>query len=413
LTDAGGGAEAPTIPAPEFADRRRRAAEAAADQGLGGLVVWSRGGTSVDWYGDVMYLANHHSPFAQIPDSPKWSNRGHAAVVLPVAGEATLVTDTLEDPDDLPRIEHAVASANVVGTVAEVVRASGMAKRPVGIVGRETLLARAHAELAERLGPEVELRWADDLLEGLRVIKSDSELAMMRHAARVGGEWMRRTLEAAEPGRTEADVVAAGLAYLTAHGGYPYDVAIASGPRSSRYWGSFAIPHWNCERRLAEGDLLHCDLWGPVRGYLSDITRSTVVGAAATDAQRDVLEGAVALIAHIIAAMRPGVTFSELYAHGAAWLAEHEFAAHVSGAGEAGHAFGEIFPAFGHSLGLGIENPAIVAGDDRTLEPGMVVAVEGMVGRPHTGAAGHEDVAIVTADGVEVITSGCPARWWT
>lgn len=58
----------------EFLQRQHRAVERAAEQGFDALLVWSRGGTSVDFYGDVMYLANHHSPFP--PTKIRRSGRG-------------------------------------------------------------------------------------------------------------------------------------------------------------------------------------------------------------------------------------------------------------------------------------------------------------------------------------------------
>ena len=43
----------------EFAERRRKAAARASEEGLTGLLVCGRGGGAVDRYGDVAYLTDH------------------------------------------------------------------------------------------------------------------------------------------------------------------------------------------------------------------------------------------------------------------------------------------------------------------------------------------------------------------
>jgi Xaa-Pro aminopeptidase len=42
----------------------------------------------------------------------------------------------------------------------------------------------------------------------------------------------------------------------------------------------------------------------------------------------------------------------------------------------------------------------------------MCLAIEALLGRPGVGGAGFEHNVIVGAEGCEVITAACPARWW-
>ena len=70
----------PTVPAEEFAERRRRAAAAARARGLAGLLVCSRGGGTLDRYADVLYLKNFYTHFPFIPDfEGTWSEIGRAS----------------------------------------------------------------------------------------------------------------------------------------------------------------------------------------------------------------------------------------------------------------------------------------------------------------------------------------------
>ena len=68
-------------PAAEYQSRWKRAHAESAARGLEGLVVWSRGGATVDAYADVLYLSNHYSPFPLVSDIlPHWSGRAHSAL---------------------------------------------------------------------------------------------------------------------------------------------------------------------------------------------------------------------------------------------------------------------------------------------------------------------------------------------
>jgi Xaa-Pro aminopeptidase len=400
-----------SIPPQEFKERQARALRAAADRGLDGLLVWSRGGTSVDFYGDVLYLANHHSPFPPNQDTTRWAGRSYSALVLPVEGGPTLVVDLPDPPLDRLQVDDVRATLRVPQTAAAVLREKGLAAGRVGLVGRDTLLVSHLRTIEEALGGPFSFEPADEILDRMRMVKSDNELPLVRHAAEVGVGWMRTMMEAVEAGKTEGDIVGEGLRYLAAHSGYPYDLGVASGPNSHQF-ERIGIPSWDSSRPLENGDLLHIDMWGPVETYYTDFVRSTVVGGKPTPEQRRVLEGSIALIEHVIAGVRPGVTIGSLYDRGAGWLAENGFEAHRADSVASGTEFGNLFPAFGHSIGLGLEHPWIIDGEPTLVEQNMVLAIECAVGLPAVGAAGFEQDLLVTAEGHEVLTSGCPSTWW-
>lgn len=103
--------------------------------------------------------------------------------------------------------------------------------------------------------------------------------------------------------------------------------------------------------------------------------------------------------------MLPGATIGRLHDAGVEFLTENDFPAH-------GH-FEGFWPSFGHSLGLGTERPFVVAGAPEVLEPNMVLTIEIVVGTPEVGSAGFEEMLLVVDGGVEVLSSGCPARSWS
>lgn len=404
---------AQTVDRAEFRERQRRATEGAAERDLDALVVWARGGTSVDFYGDVLYLANHHSPFPPNQDTPQWSARSYSGLVLPVGGEPVLVVDLPEFDPEAICVGEVRSNLHVPQTLARALRELGLDSGRLGLSGRDTLLVSQLRLIEAELGHEVAFEPADEILERMRMVKSSAELELVRRAAEVGIGWMRTMLEAVEPGRTEGDVVGEGLRHLAANGGFPYDAAIASGPRSQYFFSRLAIPTWDSRRELEVGDLLHIDAWAAIDGYYTDFVRSTVVGGEPTAEQRELLEGSIAIIDHIVEAVRPGVAIGDLYARGAAWMVENGFGEHRAELESSGTDFGNLFPAFGHSFGAGLEPPWIIDGEPTVVEENMCLAIEALLGRPGVGGAGFEHDVIVGADRCEVITAGCPARWWS
>jgi Xaa-Pro dipeptidase len=397
----------------EFAGRREAAKQKAKESGFDALLVWSRGGHTVEAYGDLYYLTNFHSIFPAVPDRVTWASRGHGALILPVDGDPVLITDYLDDPEDRIKVSDVRCVPDITVSTVDALRDMDLLDRKIGLVGGMSFLMSAFRRMEARAGNrKLDFIAADDILERMRLIKSPAEIALIRHAASVGVKWMDATLGAAIEGNTEGDAVGEGLRVLAAHGGVQQDIAIASGPFASNYMGSSGIPHWNAVRPMQNGDLVHCDQWGPVNAYYTDFARSTVVGGKPTGAQRELLEGSVALIHHIIAGIKPGqVTFGDLYARGQKWLDDNGFANHKSSADET-NAFSNQFPCFGHSIGLGIDGPWITEDETTLVEENMTLAIEALVGRPGVGACNFEENVIVHADGAEIITAPCAAKRW-
>lgn len=394
---------APSISREEFETRQCSVAEAARDRGYSAIVVWSAG-LPTAWHGDVLYLANHHAMVCQLPRSRVLHSSSFSALIVPADSEPVLLTTTLDDTDGRIAVDDARRATHLPHAVAAVLVEKGLATGRIGLVAHETMLASSYHALAASLNGSVALEPCDEVLEAMRAIKSPAELALMREAAEVGIGWMATTMEAIQEGRTEGEIVGEGLRFLAAAGGVPYDVIFASGPNAEYIWGSSGIPHWNCDRKLATGDLVHCDLWGPARdGYYTDFARSTVVGGRPTGAQLDVLEGSIELVESIVAEIRPGVTFGELNERGLRWLTENGFRdANAEGGGHS-----DVYPSFGHGLGLGVEYPQLIAGDPTVVQPNMVIAVETKL-----GGAFFEHNVVVTETGHELLTDASPSRWW-
>jgi len=387
---------APPLPArEEYLERQQRTRAALAEAGLDGLLAFGSHG----WPWAVRWLADYQSGFS---GSSIHDEKGYAAVVLPVEGEPIVVIDQRGLPGELA-VDDARTFESVIEGTAGALRDSGLLGKRIGIAGEGAMLDRHRRGIEAALGAELPLVPADAIVEPLARVKSPVELDCLRYSNAVGSAWMKAMMEAVEPGLTEADLVLAGLPVLLRGGGFPADVVAGSGnpakPQAPR-----GIPSFNCERKLAVGELLRLDCLGPVRSYGCDMARSTCVAATPTEAQHTVLEQAIEFVETLIAAVKPGVTHEEVHDVGTAWMVERGYPPHAY--------FEGFWHAFGHQMGLTTEGPHISPGETDPIVAGQVLALEIVVGTPETGGISHEEVIIVHKDENEVITASCPQRWW-
>ncbi len=388
----------PAIPLAEFAERRRAAAAAARDAGFDALLACSRGGGTLDRYGDVQYLANYVTSFPYIPDLPgAWRARAHAFLILTADGDATLVADgAVDDAIALPAAAVR-PTEDGIAAVADSLRALKLEDGRIGLVGADVLTVAADRALRALLPGA---RWPDaqSLLTRLRMIKSPAEIALLRHASAVGGATLDAMMTAAVPGATHGDVVAAGMGVLAPAGGALYNSFMASGRGGE---GGYVVrrnfPTWGATAPLQAGEWFRIGLSGAVEGYVFDHSRSKPIGNP-TNQQIAVFEDAVAIVEAAIAAIRPGVT------------AEDVAAAGLEAQRRRNYPNDGVFSGLGHGVGLGWDAPWLAPGDKTTLAPGMVLCVERTIRRD--GYLGDfEETVVVTEQGCER-SSTARTRWW-
>jgi Xaa-Pro aminopeptidase len=264
-----------------------------------------------------------------------------------------------------------------------------------GVEAAHLTLARSRwleAHLAAAGDPAKTLVPTERLIERLRVVKDDHEVAALCRAARLLSSVAQHLRPAVRAGLRELEVAAWIDSALKTAGftRYAFDTIVASGPNG-------AHPHARAgERRLATGDLVVLDFGGVYDGYCVDLTRTFALGEPSGEARR-VHAAVLAAQRAAIAAVRPGVRASDVD------RAARDVLSHAG----LGEAFGH---GTGHGLGLEIhEEPRIAApnqgrDDDVALEPGMVFTVEPGAYLPGWGGVRIEDDVLVTDTGCEVLT---------
>ena len=382
----------------EFAERRSRAAEMADAEGLKGLLVCSRGGGTLDRFGDVFYLANYYTSFPYIPDLPQvWSGRAHTFVVLSAKGECILVTDAPNDGQTALAEEDVIYTDLVLDGVLDAMQRLEMESGSVGLIGGDVLPVDTYQNLAARL-TNVEWTKAQHILVKLRSVKSPDEIELLRSASELGSQALEAMMSAAEPNSTHGDIVAAGMAVLAPAGAALYNSFMASGrggenPQAVRC----NFPTWGSNEPLANGQWFRIGLSGVLNGYYFDLSRSKAIGAP-TNQQIELFEAAIDIVEAAIAEIRPGVT------------AEAVAKAGLAKQTAMGYPNDGVFSGLGHGVGLGWDAPWLAAGDKTIIEPGMVLCIERTI-RKNGYLGDFEETVVVTEDGCEKIT-GAQMRYW-
>lgn len=249
----------------------------------------------------------------------------------------------------------------------------------------EAVTYSGYQTLTEKLDG-LELRPVKRWVEDQRLIKAEAEVAAIREAAAKVDRALARFLTQLEPGRTEREMMLHLECELAAEDTEPaFPVIVASGESASR---PHAVPG---SRRLAEGEMLKIDVGGVYDGYRSDLTRTYFVGdadAKFAEIYRLVLQAQEAALA----VAGPGVPCREV----------DSAARQVIVDGGYGEAFSH---GLGHGVGLEVhEGPRVSAKSEDVLRPGMVVTIEPGIYLEGWGGVRIEDLALVTEDGVEVLT---------
>ena len=242
-------------------------------------------------------------------------------------------------------------------------------------------------QLRKVLRSNLRLREAPPLIERMRMVKDDEEIASLRCAVRLGASLFDVALKMIRPGTKEIEV-AAEMEYearKTGAEGMSFETIIAAGPRS-------ALPHGRASTAaIPATGFVVCDFGIILAGYCSDMTRTVHVGKPNADAEKmydAVREAQQAAIDRV----RPGVSVGEV---------DHAARKVLTARG-----FGKYFThSTGHGVGLEIHEPPRVArGQSDLLRSGMVITIEPGVYVPGTGGVRIEDMVVVTEGGCEVLT---------
>ncbi|MGH2540907.1 MAG: M24 family metallopeptidase [Actinomycetota bacterium] len=236
----------------------------------------------------------------------------------------------------------------------------------------------------------------DHLMQQVRLVKTDEEIAIIEEACAIGDAVTQRALDSTRAGRRENEVAGDAMQTLYYMGGEMAHVItpfVASGEHMSP-------PHRICTDKIIRNrDLCFIDIGAMWNGYFADIGRTTVVGKPSPlqkQVYRAVYEGLMAGVGE----MRPGRTNQDVADAVIAEVAEHGFG-------------DNLFSLFiGHGIGMGANEPPYIGetlpgSTVFDLKPGMVFAVEPLVwvaDVPGGGGVRIEDMVLVTESDPRILS---------
>lgn len=252
-----------------------------------------------------------------------------------------------------------------------------------------SLTVKQHARLRELLAPGWELVPCAGIVEHLREVKDEQEVARIRAAAELGDQALTGLLEGGLIGRNEREVAIDLELRMRRLGAQApsFPSIVASGEHG-------ALPHAEPrEVEIKRGVLVTIDWGAYLDGYCSDCTRTYATGVIGEEA-RAVYELVLRAQEAAVAAVCAGTSGREV---------DGVARSIIEQAGHAEH--------FGHGVGHGVgmeihEAPRLSrTASDEPLRAGNIVTVEPGVYVPDRLGVRIEDLALVGEHGCERLTS--------
>jgi len=266
---------------------------------------------------------------------------------------------------------------------------------------------RRFVELLRARHPRAEIRNLNPILDGMRSVKSEREIAMIRRASQIAGLGLMEAMRSTEPGVTEYQLDAAAR-YV-----FAVNDARLEGYRSITASGTDNINNMHYFRNtstLRDGDLVLMDYAPDYRYYVSDIGRVWPVNGTYNPSQRELLQFVLEFHKAVLSRIRPGVTAAEIHAE-AKKAMEPVFARTTFSKPIYEKAARTLVDTgggvFSHTVGMAVHD---VGGyRDGPLEPGQVFSVDPQMWvREENLYLRFEDTVVVTETGVENFTDFLP-----
>ncbi len=315
---------------------------------------------------------------------------GSSGVLIITADKLVVATDSRyyeQVRQQCPDWELAEVGYDFVGQMLELLRRLELAGRRLGFEANHISVATL-LDWERALSGRLVLVNTTGFVTALRICKAAEEIAAIKKAVALADEAWGHISAWMQPGMTEQQVAWELESYMRVHGAtaLSFETIVASGPNSAK-------PHAGItDRQLQKGEPITLDFGCVVDGYCSDLTRTVSLGEPQDkkylEIWNTVLQAQQAVMQTATADM-PGDAVDKLARDVIKQAGYKDFFGH----------------SLGHGVGLAIhEDPRysltyrdkVPAGAVMTVEPGIYI--------PGWGGVRIEDMVVVRANGLKVLT---------
>ncbi|AGY91427.1 hypothetical protein SPICUR_02060 [Spiribacter curvatus] len=369
----------------EYTRRRHEVADAMGGDALDALLVTDPA--------DIGYLTGYNTFEVSVHTALLLTagDPGSAILQVPSIETGPAVTTARVDAVFGYRWEGA---AGAVDQMAAIIRDLGLT--PTGTrIGMDRWSASLRSGFRDGLAaalPEADLTDASGLVDAIRIVKSDAEIALLRESARITETGIAAAEQLIAPGVTDQQLAAAGSAAMINAG----SEFMSLQPIVTAGWRSSVI-HCNHQRHtVAAGDPVFLEFGSAWHRYTAPMMRTRVAGSV-TDDMRRVADGIRDIHTSLIEQMRPGVSIDTAAAAAEAALAP--LADRVFFSGVFGYTVGLQFPP------SWVEGSGFIArGVEREFQANMVFHLPLMLRIPGQWGIGMSNTVRVTEAGGEPLT---------
>jgi len=268
-----------------------------------------------------------------------------------------------------------------------------LGEKPVGrfgVAGLPLMTIGVYETLSEALKVygTIKIEKADDIVNRIRMIKTENELACMRAAADITHKTMDYVIANIKVGMTEQQVAGLALGKMHELGAEreSYPLWVLTGKGSNQ---AISRPR---NKMIQKGDMTFLQIGARVDGYASSIGRTVVFGKA-TPEQKELIEVGYKAQKDVIERLKAGVPAADIANF------------HVENVTKMGYGDWLLYgPCHGNGTMEG-EAPWIETNSDYLLEENMTFCVDIFLGSAKTETGLRmEDVVCVKKDGAENLT---------
>lgn len=227
-----------------------------------------------------------------------------------------------------------------------------------------------------------------NVIESFRSVKTTEEIHNLRVACQIADKAFERIIKDIRVGITEKELASKLSHYMVIEGSdtKPYGNILISGKRTSLLHG---IPS---NKAIEYGDFVLMDYGCGYNGYLSDMTRTVVVGKA-TPEQKEVYDLEKRMIADATAVMLNGTPATDVYKASIEAIKDTKY-------------FQYHYNGIGHGIGLYVhEIPFMGPKSNEILKENNVITIEPGIYIPNWGGVRIEDQILITKNGNESLTN--------